>query len=266
MTQWNCGIGEVRTKLLETDHKQWNCGMGVFDPNKVNFVEDPAGYVIIDGKKCVITGKSGAKPGYEKIGDKEYKVVKIGNLVWMAENLDYKWDGLHIGTDQLDVNEGWDPEHSWLPEAGACYRDDDESTWGYDGRKIGLYYNETAREQLDSGIIPGWRLATYEEIQEMLNTIEWDIRAIVAKDVPWFPDYPDLSEVANSTGFTLLPSGLYDYDGNWKNWDCISTMANGGEYFYVNVVYFPEDSQSTGSIDLDSWTDDACPVRLVKDV
>jgi len=51
------GIGEVRTKLLDTDHKQWNCGMGIFDPNKVFYKADPNGYVIIDGKRCKIVEK-----------------------------------------------------------------------------------------------------------------------------------------------------------------------------------------------------------------
>ena len=46
------GIGEVRTKLLNTDHKQWDCGMGVFDPGVVFYKQDPNGYVIIDGKRC----------------------------------------------------------------------------------------------------------------------------------------------------------------------------------------------------------------------
>jgi len=51
------GIGEVRTKLLDTDHKQWNTGMGIFDPNRVFYKADPNGYVIIDGKRCKIVEK-----------------------------------------------------------------------------------------------------------------------------------------------------------------------------------------------------------------
>ena len=59
----NIGIGEVRTKLLDTDHKQWNCGMGLYDPNKVFFKEDPNGKVIVDGKLCQIIEFQHVKPG-----------------------------------------------------------------------------------------------------------------------------------------------------------------------------------------------------------
>lgn len=62
------GIGEVRTKLLDTDHKQWNCGMGVFDPNVVYTFEDPKGYVVVDGKLSKIVSKS----DYEKSISKDW--------------------------------------------------------------------------------------------------------------------------------------------------------------------------------------------------
>ena len=272
MNKVNCGIGNVKTSLSSADHNQWNCGIGLYDPNRVFFQEDSNGYVNIDGTRSIILrSKPKTRPGYEMIGDKEYRVVEINGLIWMAENLDYKWDGLHIGTDQLEVNKGWDPSHSWLPEPGACYRDNDEATWGYNGRKVGLYYNETARRQLDSGIIPGWRLATSLEANELYEDyLEYDVRPIVAKEVSWYPDYPDLSEVADSTGFTLLPSSIYGYDGELKDWGCIGSLCYGGnggeESPYINVVYFPYDADDTGSIDFDSWANDACPVRLVKDV
>lgn len=56
------GIGEVRTKLLDTDHKQWNCGMGVFDPDVVYTLEDPNGYVVVDGIKSSIVKIKIPKP------------------------------------------------------------------------------------------------------------------------------------------------------------------------------------------------------------
>ena len=126
------GIGEVRTKLLNTDHMQWNCGMGVFDPNVVYTLEDTNGNVVVDGKLSKTVSKSDYEKVYEKIGDKVYKTVKIGNLQWMCENLEYKWDGLLIGTEHLDGS---------YDDPVAAYREDDESTWGWNGRKCGLYYN-----------------------------------------------------------------------------------------------------------------------------
>lgn len=93
----NTGIGKVRTKLLDTDHKQWNCGMGVFDPNKVFYKEDPNGYVIIDGKKCKIDK---IQYIYEKFGDKVYKAVRMpDDRLWLAENLSSVFDGINISEE-----------------------------------------------------------------------------------------------------------------------------------------------------------------------
>lgn len=51
------GIGNVRRKLLDTDHKQWNYGMGVFDSNNVCTIADPNGNVFVDGKLSKIVSE-----------------------------------------------------------------------------------------------------------------------------------------------------------------------------------------------------------------
>lgn len=134
----NIGIGEVRTKLLDTDHKQWNCGMGLYDPNKVFFKEDPNGKVIVDGKLCIIV-RSKSESNLVMIGDKFYKFVVIGDQIWLAENLDY-------------------------PVDGALYYNNDPTD------SYGLLYSPTAIESLD-GVVEGWHVPYAGELDALSNFV-----------------------------------------------------------------------------------------------
>lgn len=268
------GIGEVRTKLLDTDHKQWNCGMGVFDPGVVYTLEDPNGYVVVDGKLSKIVTKSDYEKVYKKIGDKYYKTVKIGNLLWMAENLDYKWDGLEIGTDHLiEIS------------AAAAYREDDESTWGWNNRKCGLYYNHDSilamagnpwvDPQVPSVLPDGWRLPTRDEYNELLESIKdendvYRVDKLFDPDCSWSPFDKPADAKMNETGLSLIPAGYYSFDD--EAWSDLSTehiatigVSDGGSEGDFYRIVAPT-SSSYGEVDAYySWPDPST-VRLVKDV
>lgn len=259
------GIGEVRTKLLDTDHKQWNCGMGVFDTNVVFYKEDPNGYVIIDGKRCKLL--DAPQYVYEKIGDKVYKTVKIGNLQWMCENLDYKWDGLLISSESFA-----DP---CVHDPAAAYREDDESTWGWNGRKCGLYYNSWSWEIMDEKLQgTGWRLPTIDELDELYmyvsdpdETVRID--KLFVPDCIWSPYGHPANAKMNETGLSLIPAGLWDDDEN--SWSDLSSLHIATIVTNVTnkdtirgYVFEAPSTSSYGHIT--SYTYYPCTVRLVKDV
>lgn len=137
----NIGIGKVRTKLLDTDHKQWNCGMGVFDPNKVFYKEDPNGYVIIDGKRCKVIETPYI---YEKIGDKIYKAVRMPDgKLWLTENLSTVFDGINISAETST-----DP----------CMTVVDGNT----------YYNGYCVDVIDAAVADkGWHISTIDDWGEL---------------------------------------------------------------------------------------------------
>lgn len=259
------GIGEVRTKLLDTDHKQWNCGMGVFDQNEVFFEEYENGYVIVDGRKCKIIDKP-SKYIYEKIGDKIYKTVKIGNLQWMCENLDYKWDGLKIGDDWFGGS---------YSDPAAAYRENDESTWGWNGRKCGLYYNYWSWEIMDEKLQgTGWRLPTIDELDALyMYILEPDETARIDKlfvpECSWSPYEHPADAKMNETGLSLLPAGIWDE--NSSDWSDLSTLhiativTNNTNAEFIRGYVFESPTSSTYG-DLNSYTSSPCTVRLVKDV
>lgn len=261
------GIGEVKTKLVDTDHKQWNCGMGVFDPDVVYTLEYSNGYVMVDEKLSKTVSKSDYEKVYQKIGDKYYKTVKIGNLLWMAENLDYKWDGLLIGTDQYSQG-----------MKAAAYRNDDEATWGWNGRKCGLYYNKeciTYDENIDYYLRDtGWRLPTYEEYDALLEYVNdgtntYRIDKLFVPNCSWSPYEHPADAKMNETGLSLLPAGYYVEGQGWSditeehmsNITINEAQGSEGCSWFINAPT----SSTYGSFDLYP-TDHPAPIRLVKDV
>ncbi len=86
------------------------------------------------------------------IGGRVYKTVVIGNQEWLAENLDYKFDGLVVG----------ETEDNTVPN--ARYYNDDEASYGVNGKNYGLLYNWYAAKYLDDHkdeLLPeGWHVPT----------------------------------------------------------------------------------------------------------
>ena len=191
----NIGIGEVRTKLLDTDHKQWNCGMGLYDPNKVFFKEDPNGKVIVDGKLCSIV-RSKSESNLVMIGGKLYKFVQIGDQIWLAENLN-------------------------LPFANASYYNNDPA------QSYGLLYRGQDMGALNDYLLEnnvGWHVPTMEEIITLITNAGGDADAgtHLKSTTSW-----DSGNGDNSTEFDMKAAGIktgssFGYKGtNGSIWSCV---------------------------------------------
>ena len=100
-------------------------------------------------------------PANNVIGGREYRTVIIGGKEWLAENLDYKFPGLAIG--------------SWSSNPSAGYYGNDEAQYGIDGtKKCGLLYNWYAVKYLEdhkSEYIPGWHVPTDDEWTALTNAV-----------------------------------------------------------------------------------------------
>jgi uncharacterized protein (TIGR02145 family) len=138
------------------------------------------------------------------IGGREYRTTIIGGKEWLAENLDYKFPGLAIG--------------SWSSNPSAGYYGNDEAQYGIDGRKkCGLLYNWYAVKYLEdhkSEYIPGWHVPTDAEWTALINAVGANagtkLKAInnsVDSDT-----WPTGWGGTDDYGFGVLPAGLCNVD------------------------------------------------------
>lgn len=78
--------------------------------------------------------------------------------MWLAENLDWKYPGLVIGGTSSN--------------AGGWYINNNESLWGYTGRKVGLLYNYAAVIELNQLLPNGWRVPSIEDYKILANFVD----------------------------------------------------------------------------------------------
>lgn len=134
---------------------------------------------------------------------KKYKVVKIGNQVWMAENLNYEYNG---------NEESWRPNHS----LSGC------NTYGH------LYTWEAANKVCPEG----WHLPSQEEFEILLKfassdveTDEDDVKTWLEAGLAlkategWYtaagssnrdPDMGTDGNGLDTYGFAIVPAGQYN--------------------------------------------------------
>lgn len=150
-----------------------------------------------------VYGGSSPSPSTVTIGGRAYPVVQIGNQLWTAENLDWKFDGIWF-RDGVDGNEMDETE-----TAQACYYEYDESTYGVTGNKYGLLYNWHAVNLLSNlSILPsGWHVPTSTEYEELITYLGYEVSGEKLKVEP--PTWNG----TNDYNFSGLPSSYWSWSG-----------------------------------------------------
>lgn len=215
------GIGEVYTYRKQS---KVNKGFGYFDPSKVFTKIDDNGKVKVDGNLSTICKKDEADTVI--IEGKVYKTVKIGNQVWLAENLAIK-----IGTEN--------PED--VPEVAAC--------WEYNNN---IYYNGYAVNLIN---VPGWHVPTNSEWNTLFTFVGGtSIAGQKLKSV-------DYTGGTDEYGFNLKKTGFRNYEGNNLSTPTRLYCSN----YTSNNIYFVNftDNDSVATYNY-SPVQGMC-VRLVKD-
>lgn len=164
-------------------------------------------------------------PGIDfvKIAEKQYpfKTMPDGKK-WTMYNLDFIWEGLIVGLSASSV------------EPRANYYNNDQTTYGWDGKRFGLLYNPQALVYLNNhraDLIPGWRVPTSVDWANLKSILGGDPGAqLKAIDFPTDPGFYDLF------GFAATSSGQRDYYGNFSNvgsYGIYGTVSNaGGDNWY----------------------------------
>lgn len=138
-----------------------------------------------------------------KIGGRRYPVVKIGNQLWMAENLDYKFEGCVIGSTSSPSS----------PRGN--YYNNDETTYGVNGNRYGLLYNKPAVDLLETNkatLLPdNWHVPSIDEINNLVNTVGGS--SIAGEKLKSSTGWSE-GNGTNEYGFSFFPAG-YKSDSSY---------------------------------------------------
>lgn len=178
------------------------------------------------------------------IGGRKYPVVTINGTKWLAENLDYKWEGLLIDNDG-DVS-----------SPSASYYNHDEATYGVNGNRYGLLYNWEAEKYLRNNIselCPGCRYPSSDDWHGLIDYAGWP-------NLKSKSGWPQGYDGSDPYGFNMPPGGLY----YWQGFGYSGQLALIRVRRYTDWVqhYLIYDAQNGGSPNSTSnWY--RCSVRLI---
>ncbi len=185
------------------------------------------------------------------IGGRNYPIVQIGSQLWLAENLDYAWSGLVVGSTYS------------LSEPRANYYNDDENSYGRYGNKYGLLYNFAATSYLNNHneLLPsGWRVPSSSDLSNLITTAGGSNAA--AKNLKSKSGWPSGLRGDDIYGFSAFPCGNR-YNSSYENKDrfmgMFSSTANSNSYADFMII----DNAATVS---SNYKSNQYSIRLVKDV
>ena len=188
--------------------------------------------------------------GTATIGGKTYKTCIIGNREWLAENLDYQFEGCSIAP-------------SGVPSTPAAwYYSDDEATYGWNGYKLGLLYNNAAMQYLEANkatLCPGWHVPSDDDFNDLATALGGlSIAGLAMKclstplGASWYG--------ADVNGFNFLPSG-------WRGTGTdFGGLGSSGTIRGVTNTFGCGTGDSTGLEPVTRWPVNGMTTRLVRDI
>ena len=195
---------------------------------------------------------AGPEYGTITIGGHEYRTVIIGNQEWIAENLQYEWNGLRI----CDSSNPMDQDTSVAQGVYPNYDQSDKETYG-------VLYNFTAAKYINDNVdsigISGWRVATAYDYDVMLNYLGDGNGTKLRSSEYW--------NGTNASGFDLRPSGFYypDQDVFATGYNLTWTSTDG-ETGTTRGLTVSDDTETVIQVDASIPTYFGLPIRLVRDL
>lgn len=195
------------------------------------------------------------------IGGRDYKTCTIGGMVWLAENLDYKFN---VNGTRIPLNP------SDMPSTPAAwYIKSDEAQYGIDGLyKAGLMYNWYAVDYLEqnkSTIIPGWHVPSVNEYNTLLAEIKNAAPVLMARQNSIKDGWPGSTWTGTDTyGFFACPHGSIQsnsssgFGGTHMAWTSSRYNAGVATSYYFRIYGGMASTEYMGRAV-------GAPIRLVKD-
>ena len=170
---------------------------------------------------------------------KKYKIVKIGNQVWMAENINYK------------------PKDGWVFRKSFCYDNNEVNC-----EKYGRYY---AREVVGKICPVGWHLPSKAEFEKLIDAAGG--QSVAGEKLNSKIGWKKVTNAEDSFGFSAFPAGFRSYD--LLNGEQFGNFGSAA-YMWSSSVYSDKSfaliltEKGNGVIGMAS-TQWALPVRCIKD-
>ena len=205
---------------------------------------------------------------YGKLVDKRdsavYRTVKIGEQVWMAENLNYETEYSFCYNDSLENCKKYGRLYYWSAAM------DSAGEFSKNARGCGLKSDCNATEPV-RGICPeGWHLPSREEGKILVTAVGG--KFVAGEMLKSTGEWPN-ENGKDLYGFSMLPSGMYNENGEYLNigayaYFWTSCKLSYGGYpdrnnTYVEVVGLLYDY--TSSVFLPQTMNVGLPVRCLKD-
>lgn len=193
-----------------------------------------------------------------KIGGRRYPVVKIGNQLWMAENLDWKFAGC-IYRDGTSGNTIVDSD-----DAQSAYYNYDEATYGVNGNKYGLLYNWFASSYFEQhsselGVPAGWHIPSKVEMNTLVAACGENPGTKLKSTSGW----NDEGSGTDDYGFSCTPAGNISRQGAFSGLGSsafILSSSASGQTVTSMVLSNNSTSASTPGINKHNYMS----IRLVK--
>ena len=187
---------------------------------------------------------------FENIGGKDYRVIKVGSLLWMAENLDYADSNINVNSTNVD--------NAGATKMAYNYRRD-SALYG----SFGMLYNYACASYIDANsqsLFNGFRVPTLAEFTALVNS--YGVTALKSKD--W--------NGTDDIGFSAQPYGYgAQISGSVSFWpvdqtdptatDFLTITSSSNRYKSVELI-----SNSNAAAYYDNQLGSPNYLRLVKDI
>jgi uncharacterized protein (TIGR02145 family) len=150
-----------------------------------------------------------AELGVKDIDENLYKAVKIGNQVWMAENLKTTKYSNGVQIPLLPDPNQWNPDI-----VGAyCYYNNDINI----GEEYGYLYNWFSVVNVNKICPSGWHVPTMSEVNTLRNYLGGEsVAGGKLKETGTTHWLSPNTGATNETGFTAIPNGDRNYFGTYE--------------------------------------------------
>ena len=226
---------------------------------------DSSGSEGVEGSSASVPGGSSDASTYDVVtgmltdsrDGQTYRTVKIGDQVWMAENLNYAYTGVpynYSGYTSDSTSWCYDNKPANCAKYGRLYTwaaaMDSVGTWSTNGKGCG--YDKTCSDAsagsatMVRGICPkGWHLPSNDEWRALFTAVGGSSTAgSKLKSVTGWNAYSGITN-EDAFGFSALPAGYRNnrggYDNGGNNAYFWSSTENNSSYAYYMYLDYDDD-------------------------